>query len=53
MTRTRELVRDMPYRVRLDRYHRERDELFGKNANSMTQQQIDEAHRKLVEKWRI
>ena len=43
---------NMPYRVRLYRYHREKEELF-ERLNEMTPTEIDEAQRELARKWRI
>ena len=46
------IAASMPYRVRLYRYHREKEELF-ERLNEMTPAEIDEAQRELARKWRI
>ena len=45
-------ISNMPYRVRLDRYRREKDELFEQMAY-MTTAEIEEAQKELVRKWQI
>lgn len=45
-------IRMMSYKMRLDNYEREKNELFMKLA-SMPAEEIARAHEALVKKWRL
>lgn len=45
-------IRAMPYRIRLEHYEKEKNELFCR-MSSMTAQQIHDEQQRIMRKWQI
>lgn len=45
-------IRAMPYAIRLQHYHKEKEDLFYR-IQTMTPAEIDAATRELARKWRV